>query len=53
MDEDAIFTTITLKEEVSEINKQNQLISVHRKDRVHRYYRVFLCSEITVNILSG
>ena len=41
VDEDAIFTTISLKEEVSEINKQNQLISVHRKDRVQRYYRVF------------
>ena len=41
VDADAIFTTITLKEKVSEINKQNQLISVHRKDRVHRYYRVF------------
>ena len=27
--------TITLKEEVSEINKQNQLISIHRKDRIH------------------
>ena len=34
VDEDAIFMTISLKEEVSEINKQNQLISVHRKDRV-------------------
>ena len=38
VDEDIIFTTITLKEEVSEINKQNQLISVDRKERIHRYY---------------
>ena len=31
VDEDAILTIITLKEEVSEINKQNQLISVPGK----------------------
>ena len=52
VDEDAIFMTIMLKEEVSEINKQNQLISVHRKYRVHIYYRVFCavknhCSHFT------